>query len=57
MKMNAEHYTPVSDKLIPTGEIAPVQGTVFDLRQPTRQGEGLLIFSLKKNNVGILEHF
>jgi aldose 1-epimerase len=40
MKMNAEHYTPVSDKLIPTGEIAPVQGTVFDLRQPTRQGEG-----------------
>jgi len=41
MKMNAAHYTPVSDKLIPTGEIAPVQGTVFDLRQPTRLGDVL----------------
>jgi hypothetical protein len=56
MKMNAEHYTPVSDKLIPTGVIAPVQGTVFDLRQPTRQGESILIFSLK-NNLEILEPF
>ena len=29
-------FTPVSDKLIPTGAIASVAGTVFDLRTPTR---------------------
>lgn len=28
----ARAYTPVSDTLIPTGELRPVQGTVFDFR-------------------------
>lgn len=28
----ADHYTPVDDGLIPTGEIAPVEGTPFDFR-------------------------
>ena len=32
-------FTPVSDKLIPTGSIASVAGTVFDLRTPTRWRE------------------
>lgn len=31
----ADHYLPVDDRLIPTGEVRPVDGTVFDLRQPT----------------------
>ncbi|WP_377293579.1 aldose epimerase family protein [Rhizobium sp. SG2393] len=31
----ADHYLPVDSRLIPTGEIRPVDGTVFDLRQPT----------------------
>lgn len=30
----ADHYTPVNDKLIPTGELQPVADTVFDFRQP-----------------------
>ena len=30
--MAANGFTPVSDKLIPTGEVATVAGTVFDLR-------------------------
>lgn len=30
LEMHASNYTPVDDKLIPTGEIAPVKGTVFD---------------------------
>ncbi len=30
----ARAYTPVDDKLIPTGELRPVQGTVFDFRAP-----------------------
>ena len=34
MQINAEHYTPVKDsKAIPTGEIAPVEGTPFDFTE------------------------
>jgi len=32
LKINADYYTPVDDELIPTGEIAPVEGTPFDFR-------------------------
>ncbi len=31
--VNADRYTPVDDVQIPTGEIAPVDGTHFDLRK------------------------
>jgi aldose 1-epimerase len=34
----AEHFTPVHSALIPTGELAPVEGTPFDLRQSTPIG-------------------
>ena len=41
--LNASHYTPVDDELIPTGEIASVDGTPFDFTDPfvigTRIGE------------------
>ena len=30
--INADRYTPVDDTLIPTGKLAPVQGTPFDFR-------------------------
>ena len=34
LQINAEHYTPVKDsKAIPTGEIAPVEGTPFDFTE------------------------
>jgi len=32
----ARAYTPVDARLIPTGELRPVEGTVFDFRQPRR---------------------
>lgn len=32
----ADHITPVDETLIPTGEIQPVEGTVFDFRKPAR---------------------
>lgn len=32
LRLNAVGYTPVDDTLIPTGEIAPVDGTAFDFR-------------------------
>lgn len=35
----ADAYTPVDETLIPTGEIRPVAGTVFDFRTPTRIGD------------------
>ncbi len=34
LQLNADHYTPVDDTLIPTGEIASVQGTPLDFREP-----------------------
>ncbi len=36
--LNAAQYTPVDVALIPTGEIAPVQGTPLDFRSPTALG-------------------
>src|SRR4029453_835751 len=36
--INADRYTPVDDTLIPTGELAPVQGTPFDFRTATAIG-------------------
>jgi aldose 1-epimerase len=38
MYLNADRYTPVDATLIPTGELAPVQGTPFDFRKPTAIG-------------------
>lgn len=37
----ADHYTPVNDALLPTGEIRTVSGTPFDLRRPGRLGDAL----------------
>ena len=40
MQIDAAHHLPVDDDLIPTGEIAPVDGTAFDFRQPRRIAPG-----------------
>lgn len=37
--VNADRYTPVDDLLITTGELAPVDGTPMDLRQPVMIGQ------------------
>jgi len=34
LMINADRYTPVDDTLIPTSELAPVEGTPFDFRTP-----------------------
>ncbi|MGD8218802.1 aldose epimerase family protein [Pseudomonas thivervalensis] len=36
--LHAARYTPVTGKLIPTGELAPVAGTPMDFTQPTAIG-------------------
>jgi aldose 1-epimerase len=38
MMINADRYTPVDKTLIPTGELAPVEGTPFDFRESTAIG-------------------
>jgi aldose 1-epimerase len=38
--INADRYTPVNETLIPTGEIALVDGTPFDFRLPRAIGPG-----------------
>jgi aldose 1-epimerase len=39
LMIDADRYTPVDETLIPTGELAPVEGTPFDFREPTAIGE------------------
>ncbi|MEN3043202.1 MAG: aldose epimerase family protein, partial [Fervidobacterium sp.] len=39
--INADKYTPVNEYLIPTGEIAQVENTPFDLRKLTKVGQAI----------------
>src|SRR5471030_29249 len=39
--LHADHYTPVNDKLIPTGELLAVSGTPMDFTQPTAIGKNI----------------
>ena len=38
LMLNADAFLPVDSTLIPTGELRPVKGTVFDFTQPTKIG-------------------
>ena len=38
VQINADHFTPVDESLIPTGEIRTVEGTPMDYRRPTAIG-------------------
>jgi aldose 1-epimerase len=39
IRLNASRYTPIDSTLIPTGELAQVEGTPFDFRKATAIGE------------------
>jgi len=39
MMINADNFTPIDSTLIPTGEIAPVEGTPLDFTEPTPIGK------------------
>lgn len=41
MTIHADAFTAADEGLIPTGELRPVAGTVFDLRKPLRIADGL----------------
>ncbi len=39
VSLNADHFLPVDENLIPTGELMPVENTPFDFRTPVKIGE------------------
>lgn len=41
LQLNAEHFTPVDDTLIPNGEYRPVEGTPFDFRTAKAIGQDI----------------
>lgn len=41
LRVNASHYTPVDGNTLPTGEIATVEGTPYDFREPHAIGDGI----------------
>jgi len=41
LMINADNFTPIDAGFIPTGEIKPVKGTVFDFTKPTAIGKNL----------------
>ena len=41
LTLYSDFYTPVSDTMIPTGEIRSVEGTGFDFRNPTAIGANM----------------
>ena len=41
LKINTEYYTPVNEKLIPTGEILSVKGTELDFTKEKKIGDGI----------------
>jgi len=41
--IDADRYTPADATLIPTGELAPVEGTPLDFREPRRVGDRIAL--------------
>ncbi|WP_417887869.1 aldose epimerase family protein [Zunongwangia sp.] len=43
VQIDADHFLPVNDKLIPTGELRPVKGTPFDFTSPKEVGKEISV--------------
>src|SRR5262249_17393588 len=54
--IDADRYTPVDATLIPTGELAPVDGTPFDFRKPARIGDRIDADTGQIKNGGGYDH-
>ena len=39
LMINADHITPITARMVPTGELLPVKGTPFDFTQPSKPGD------------------
>lgn len=56
LQINASQYTPVDAGFIPTGEIAAVEGTALDFRQPRTIGRDIGAFPEKGEDPGGYDH-
>ena len=56
LQINADRYTPVDATLIPTGELAPVEGTPFDFRRSTAIGARISDDNEQLKNGGGYDH-
>lgn len=56
MQINASHFIPIDAESIPTGEIAPVEGTPFDFREPHLIGERIGFDDLQLRNARGYDH-
>lgn len=56
LKINAKNYTEANDELLPTGVIAPVEGTPFDFRDFHTIGERINEDHIQLKNGGGYDH-
>ena len=56
LTLNAGHYTPVNDRLIPTGEIAPLKGSTLDYSDWKALGDNALDHNFVLPEGGKLRH-
>lgn len=56
MYINASHYLPIDPLSIPTGEIASVEGTPFDFREPHTIGERIACDNEQLRNAHGYDH-
>ncbi len=56
LTIDADRFTPVDATLIPTGALAPVEGTPFDFRKPTAIGARLEAADAQLKNAGGYDH-
>lgn len=56
LTIHADVFTPVTDALIPTGELRPVTGTPFDFRKPTRIGARIHLPDDQLRHAGGYDH-
>lgn len=56
LTIHATQYTPVDSELVPTGALAPVAGTPFDFRRPTRIGASIVATDEQLRHAGGYDH-
>ena len=56
MTINASRYLPIDEWFIPTGEIASVEGTPFDFREPHTIGERIGWDNVQLHNARGYDH-
>lgn len=56
LSVQADTYTPTDETQIPTGELADVTGTPFDLRRPTLLGDALAVPNEQFERAGGFDH-